>query len=137
MMQVEGTHASQQDPDHERIVSSIPLLCFFKNSKCKQSIPSVLIVIWIHTYQHTWISMKFGARFLKNLPLLSKKKKKKTTTTTKNKQAKESEREFEARFLQIAHSKQHVDSKLKSILKLFHVSKTLITINIIKQQQRN
>ena len=39
--------------------------------------------------------MKFGARILKNLPLLSKKKKK-TTTTKKNKQTKESEREFEA-----------------------------------------
>ena len=80
--------------------------------------PSVLIVIWIHTYQRTWTSMKFGARF--------KKKNKKTNTVTEK-----SEREFEARFLQIAHSKQHVDSKLKSILKLFHVSKTLITINII------
>ena len=80
--------------------------------------------------------MKFGARILKNLPLLSKKKKKKktttTTTTTKNKKTEESEREFEARFLQISPSKQHADSKLKSILKLFHVSKTLITINIIK-----
>ena len=66
--------------------------------------------------------MKFGARDFKKK---TKKKNKQTHT-------KESEKRFEVRFLQIAHSKQHVDSKLKSILKLFHVSKTLITINIIK-----